>query len=133
MTCVVTGASPTFIAFAPVFYSLLCFSPKVTTNTRSVCITRSSAFCSCTSPYCEGRRTLVYCNFSKSFCTVFIVIWCILVIIMNRNYAAIKGKLYPHSMVVDSFRDDLWLMYENIDTCWGIFTINFCPCYLEDK
>ena len=35
MTCDVTGASPTVIAFAPVFYSLLCFSPKIGTNTSN--------------------------------------------------------------------------------------------------
>ena len=34
---------------------------------------------------------------------------------MNGNYAAIKGKLYLNSLFVDSFKDDLWLMYENID------------------
>ena len=57
------------------------------------------------------------------FCTVSIVIWYILVIIIDGNYEAIKGKFYPNSLVVDSFKDDLWLMYENIDTCWGIFVV----------
>ena len=53
---------------------------------------------------------------------------------MDGSYAAIKGKLYPNSLVMDSFKEDLWLvMYENIDTCWRIFAINFCPCCLEDK
>ena len=52
---------------------------------------------------------------------------------MNGNYAVIKGNLYPHSIVVDSFKDDLWPMYENIGTFWGIFAMNFCPCCLEDK
>ena len=52
---------------------------------------------------------------------------------MDVNYAAIKGKLYPKSLVVDAFKDDLWLIFEKIDTCWVIFAINFCPCCLEDK
>ena len=76
----------------------------------------------------------MYCNSTKRFCTVFIVIWYILVIIMDGNYAAIKGKLYPNLLVVDSFEEDLRLiMYENIDTCWSIFAINCWPCCLEDK
>ena len=43
---------------------------------------------------------------------------------MDGNYTAIKGKLYPNSLVVESFKDDLWLIVcENIDTCWSIFAI----------
>lgn len=32
----------------------------------------------------------------------------------------IKGKLYTLSLVIDFPKDDPGLMYENIDTCWGI-------------
>ena len=76
MTRDVTRASPTFIAFALHLYFIhsFFFSQKIGTNTRSLCTKRSTAFCSSTSLYRQGRTTLVYRNSSKSFSTLFIAI-----------------------------------------------------------
>ena len=51
------------------------------------------------------------------------------------KYATIKGKLYINSLVLDLFKDDPRLMYENIRIfiLVGAFAINFCPCRLEDE
>mgnify|MGYP007094292401 CR=1 FL=1 len=53
----------------------------------------------------------------------------------QEKYATIKGKLYINSLVIDLFKDDPWLMYENIRILIlvGAFAINFCPCRLEDE
>ena len=40
---------------------------------------------------------------------------------MDGNYAAIKGKLYPNSLVVDSFKEDLWLIMYEVLTLVGAF------------
>ena len=51
------------------------------------------------------------------------------------KYATIKGKLNINSLVLDLFKDDPRLMYENIKIfiLVGAFAINFCPCRLEDE
>ena len=61
----------------------------------------------------------MYRNSSKSFCSFH----CYLVYARNNEegkYTAVKGKSYFNSLVIDFFKDDPWLMHENIDTCWGI-------------
>ena len=43
----------------------------------------------------------------------------------------IMEKLYTNSLVIDFPKDDPEIMYENIDTCWGI--CSFCPSYTGDE
>ena len=122
MTRDMTGASPTFIAFAPVFYSLLCFSQKIGTNTRSLCTLLLSVVLSLYIAKAEQRLCTVI--LVKVSFKLFIAIWYILLMTRKGNTPPSRGNC---TLI------HLSSTFSKTTRLVGAFAINFCPCRLEDE
>ena len=106
--------SPTIIAFAPVFYYLVCFWGLI-------CVVYADR-----GPLISVVLPLHIFKIEQRLCTVILVKATVLLSFGTRSDEEVKfrditGKLYTNLPVIDFPKADQGLMYEKIDPCWGIF------------